>query len=1643
MIRNGATLWKNCLKITYGSLMLLSHPVLGLTSDDISTDLAKPTVNFENTLSSAIEQDGVINLTVLFSQELSGRLTYSVDGTVEQGVDFYVPELSIEVTSPVSEIDIAIELRDDKEVEDFETLRVTLQPSDNFDLGPARQHVVSIEDNDTNWRVVQEVDGMRFDYGMQIIRDGDNTDATMISYGGNNRPDNIYDVKLVRMDDGHFEAVVGPVEVDADRTLLGTEITRTFSLISAPSAVREHEIDYERLLVGDVTETWYAPKGGAYYFRGDLPKISGDFAMFRVFDEIDLSGVVGAPAISEHPKGFSECNDDRIAVASDDVRVSVQEYISYDKRNVENIIKRAEALLYLDDNAPREINDVAAFRYEELLNDSQATGDFKDYWTCNEKLRAHDAAQLLIEALKLDPWNQEARRTLLDIYYGIAKADKISALQKHIAVAELRITSPPTENTPIINKEIYALEEVLFLYHNAFTSYMKGMQTVFDFDAVEYIQPLIRQAIAEGAREEAPALLIASEEVKQQFRQALSELAYEELAVPISPGNIKPFIRQELASSHSSRCGNPDLATLGTPHPKLVSAQVHTLASQALAKLAREESDLRIAPGDIEPLVRQALEGLAREKSAVNDIVSREKDYGKILAREESDLRIAPGDIEPLVRQELEEFAREGLAMPIASAAVKQSVLDALTVILDKSSFGPCPANSLSLADGTKDAFAELVADARDELVADTLTDLVAGALVGLYADALADNDIDAFAKIAAGTLDELLVDALERLAADALDELFAEAVDVSFAAMLGDDDANAFTEAFLVTINYNDNAFFETFAGLIVNEFDEIAVSTLDGLVDEVLATPFASFLTDGDLDEFAKLFGTEFAEFAELDPNSLAALLAAKLEDGNADPFVAVVSNAFSGYVSKTLAKDAFLFDRSERRFDQTHSNGFARHKDIALLLDLLRDYLRTAEELTTLYIARGDTADLEEAYSLFNSALQSAYLGGHALLVMFPEIKLLDGADYVHLKEAAAGWRLSYSTLANIRGTLNGDVNILGYPDEILVLLQSTILGDDQSYHSFSFFKNRLMNTGPTNPLSQAEDDQTEAQTLIDNYGNYNDRRQVEKFNAEEIYYKRLAQIVGVWPFESGYDDPLNNHGEIAWQAQEIETARYDLEKSNDDIHKLEENIHLIIEQRSTAADIYSAMSNIYIEYGEKQVSLTEEINEIGRRQASWERNTAAAERAMDGIASFFSLDLAGAARGIAGLLGAGARMINASNQDDMEREKNSLEESKERLAALQQGEITANQGALNDAEFLRSIKSSLLEVKGLELASARAAIRIQQAMSKLSALYYEKENLERRKNENDAMLENLYFADPSHRLRKDAALLRSESSFANAQRWLFLTLRAAEYKWNMEFKDRGALFKARNYEELKDFLILLISWDDNINFGQRNDDGEKIFSIRKDLLDLSQDEFHRYIENDANYVAADSPENPIPGFKVIRFNFSTAKVPRDGGLFMANSWNEKIISLGVRLLGGSLGDNDNFANGYLTYGGVGLVRNRVRGTPSPDDPGRLVNEITVYPMQRWIYLDNRWQSAGKFGARVGLQISDPKNLESSIKEINVFKEFSVATTEWNLFVAVENGEGVPLVDVDCSSNEPTGCLDDIQFRIKYYWYSRVMN
>ena len=1260
--------------------LFTGFPVAGAMIDDPSSTafLTTPVAKFTDLKSTATEQHGDIKLEVAFSHEFAGRLTYSVAGTAERGMDFDLSESTVETGGLVHDVDIVLNLRDDALVEDVETIQVTLLPGEGYRLGSARQHTVGIQDNDANWRVMNDVDGMRFDYGMRIIRNGGSTAATVTSDGGNGLPAGTYPVNLRSADDGRFEAIVGPVTVPAGRTLLGAELARTFKLIADPSKNNSHEVDHERLLIGAATETWTS-EGASHLTRGE--PISGTFLMSRI-----IGGATSEETRGERSKGATQ--DDKVGArpgAESECEVAdmsgtssyavmpgrpgsqalrnpemawagqpfVAAHIPYPNFITETLEEAREALYY--DKAPtQEAKNLAAFRYRTLLYEKEEAGaetyiraqfdEIDDLWSCAERERAHQAARTVIDALRYAPWNRELRWALLDIHYDIAVAEKALAQERHVAVAKLML-GEPAPGEFLINEEIVALEKALPLYRNALAGYMKVMQAASGIDVADF------------------------------------------------------------------------------------------------------ETDSQA--GD-EP-------------------------YGYYIFREE------------------------------------------------------VPSRS-----------------------------------------------------------------------------------------------------------------------------------------------------------------------------------------------PLAAVFKRTNGKWVSPVEAKA-----------DDERPSLFEGYKDVTLLFELLRDYLRTAEQLSKRYWMRGEPSDLERAEGVIGAALLSTYLEGHALLAMFPEIREQDGkVDFRSgLREAVAGWRHSYSALGHIRSALTGDTNILGFKENFLALVQSVVPGEkSQTFHSFDAIKD-YMERGP---LERAKNDLMEARASVDHYGTRSDRLAVELADRNEQYDDRLKKIVGVGPDEHGYDDPSNNDGEIARQLLNIERARNDIARAGRRIGNLEEKINIETERRGQEAGIHNAISKIYIDYGNKQADLTEEIAAINSKQAFWNNMMSG----LIGASTAATMGLTGGAAAIP-LIAGGSALYQANK----EQEKGELQASKERLAALEKAEVLSQNDKLLDVNSKAYIKGILLDMKVVQIDSARAMIDLQRELKQLSALYVEKQDLERRKAESEEGLAERYFADPSHRLLKDASLLRSESSFANAQRWLFFAIRAAEYKWNQKFEytdDRGkpyttqALFRTRNAQELSVLSDALAEWDKRMWFGTRNDDGYKAFSIRKDFLDHDLDAFRSFINNGDNHLYPEDPENEIPGFKVLRLRFNTAFTPNTGNIFMRNRWLEKINFLRVMLVGGNVRGFDRTIPGYLVYGGVSLIRNQIPGTPDPDDPARLVNETTPYVMSQWYYRDDQWRSKEAFSMPIDVEVAqNPRDVPEDVRRINTFKELSVAATDWTLLLAIEK-DGTQLVDLSD--------LTDIEFHIHYFWYAR---
>jgi hypothetical protein len=102
---------------------------------------------------------------------------------------------------------------------------------------------------------------------------------------------------------------------------------------------------------------------------------------------------------------------------------------------------------------------------------------------------------------------------------------------------------------------------------------------------------------------------------------------------------------------------------------------------------------------------------------------------------------------------------------------------------------------------------------------------------------------------------------------------------------------------------------------------------------------------------------------------------------------------------------------------------------YKDLELLLNGLRDYGRTADDLGRLKASRNNAGDREDAQSLITSAERFLFLQHAKLRRMFPDVEL-DSAESV---------AVSLANLETLAQSIRGGYSLLGFEDDFLMLVQ----------------------------------------------------------------------------------------------------------------------------------------------------------------------------------------------------------------------------------------------------------------------------------------------------------------------------------------------------------------------------------------------------------------------------------------------------------------------------------------------------------------------------------------------------------------------------------------------------------------------------
>lgn len=736
---------------------------------------------------------------------------------------------------------------------------------------------------------------------------------------------------------------------------------------------------------------------------------------------------------------------------------------------------------------------------------------------------------------------------------------------------------------------------------------------------------------------------------------------------------------------------------------------------------------------------------------------------------------------------------------------------------------------------------------------------------------------------------------------------------------------------------------------------------------------------------------------------------------------------------------------------------------YKDLVLLFNVQRDYARAASQLARRYILRSapaygdEDSDYDKALKLIGDVQQTCYIEGNVVLGIFPDYAdENNGADSDSgLLEAINSWRHELTELSHLKTYANGETNLLGFTDDFLVLVQSVIPGDPQTqyFDSYNYFAAYLNNAASGGPLYNALDYWNNAKTDYENYRDRSDKLAIQFRNKSEQYNERLRQIVGVNPGDAGYDTPFDNEGsEMYLQDLNIDIARKHIEANQQEIADLREQVEIEIWRRGKEHGINDAIQLVYLDYGEQQANLTHEIANINAAQAFANNIAAAIASTSVSVGIPPSVSISG------GLV---AYPVNAVLQAWGEYEKGMRQATKERLAGKEKAEVLAYNDELLDINSKAQIKTWMLRMNTLAIESAEAAIVLVQEIGRLTALINEKENLERRKAETNESLADRYFADPSHRLLKDESILRAELSFQRAQKWMFFTVRALEYKWNQKFEHYyqttnrtytlDTLLALRNAKELKDMFDAMAEWDVTRAISGLNDDWYVKFSFREDFLGYRNgsqyfdpvsgepvqpwEAFQSYLGQESLRLSPRSVDsrNELE-VKALRLTFSTVTAKETLGFFSRNNWLDKIKYMRVRVIGASSTGLHSILQGYLKYGGTSFIRNMERGVPDPERPDRYLNEMTCYSTRYWYWKNDvlGWQSKDALGASIALEVSSDPDVPPTVKEIDVFKERSVATSEWTLYLPLEDENHNPVID--------TSEITDIEIHFYYYWYNR---
>ncbi|MBN1478065.1 hypothetical protein JXA47_15015 [Candidatus Sumerlaeota bacterium] len=652
------------------------------------------------------------------------------------------------------------------------------------------------------------------------------------------------------------------------------------------------------------------------------------------------------------------------------------------------------------------------------------------------------------------------------------------------------------------------------------------------------------------------------------------------------------------------------------------------------------------------------------------------------------------------------------------------------------------------------------------------------------------------------------------------------------------------------------------------------------------------------------------------------------------------------------------------------------FAGYKDLVVLFEVLTDQAQSAVELARLYAMRATGSDLDNAEALIRETLQETRAIGEMLLGLFPGYEPAPN-DASGLSGAIAGWRAAMTQLEGTQDFLEGEVNMLGFTEDFVMLVRNST--GAYSFNTLSGYMQENANA----PLPRAESLYDEAVASHDTYRGYQDQLAIQFQRIFTPRDDRLYQITGVRYPEALTTNPASNEGsEIQIQMLSIDVARNRIRRNAQELTNLNGRIDNIVALWASREAIDANLMDMHISFGDQRATVQEKIGAINGAQALANELAAAADSYGSTPPNYW---------------GVGAHIANGLFQAGMEVMKGYYLGDLEELAAREQAGVVTLQGRLASAELQREINDILLEMNVNAIDSTEAALLLTQEVARLTALHDEANDILAQMRRESQMLSDRYFADSIHQIRYQANLLEAEEAFRRAQEWALFMAQAFDFKWNTPFThgswSTADVFRVRNASELAPLIAAMDDKDFQLG-SVPEQDYESWISLREHIFHESVETFRERLADSVNVNGN------------IELVFGTAREVADENFFLGpvgdptfgGTWRDKIDTLAVSIVGAhSLGYDS--VTGFLGQGGAQRFRNETVGTPDPED---AFSEFRDWSAGHWFRTTDEyhpWAFTDTLRGPITIALTTAPHTLSP-HTVTFFRERSVAATEWTL-------------------------------------------